>query len=312
MLQADRRELIRRLSKWLETIHSASYFSRAVAESIGSVGVSHPSAIYLAGRAAPMGAVPASVVAATFYNFNPAHVRRFVPECWTAASPAEVTQARLAGVEAMLGGLFGAHGNGGHSAELPALARRLADSLRPVLAAQLPDGRPLFAAHQELLGAGVEVQDASLQPFMDIWVAGTLLREYRGDGHIGALLTHDLSGAEAVVLHCITGTSFRPGAARKSRGWSEEEWELTIAGLRDRGLALGAGENAHITEQGAALREEIERDTDASVEASWSPVQDEALVELAGSAKDFAKIVIEAEAFPAKVFAPGAGRTPRR
>lgn len=312
MVDAHRRELIRRLTKRLESVHSATYFARPVAEAIAGTGVTHPSAIYFAGRAAPLGRVPASVVAATFYSFNPAAIRKFVPDCWDAAAPETVHAARLSGVETFLAESFGPDAGGGHSAELPALARHLVDSLQPVLGALLPDGRTLFAAHQEALAAGVATADPGLQPLMDLWVAATLLREYRGDGHIGALLTHDLSGLEAVVLHCLTGTSFRPSAARKSRGWSDEEWDGAVTSLRERSLVTGAGDDAQITERAAALREDIEQATDDSVTLSWSALSDEALSELDGQAKDFAKILVAQGAFPQKLFSAGSGLTERR
>ncbi|WP_295690493.1 hypothetical protein [uncultured Brevibacterium sp.] len=311
MVNSQRRDLIRRLSKRVESVHSATYFARPVGEAIAGTGVTHPSAIYFAGRAAPLGRVPASVVAATFYSFNPAYIRRFVPECWDTAAPETVHAARLAGVEQFLAGAFGPEAPGGRSPELPALAQHLVDALDPVLTALLPDGRTLFAAHQEALAPGVQAQDPAVQPFLDLWSAATLLREYRGDGHIGALVTHDLSGLEAIVLHCLTGTSFRPAAARKSRGWSEEEWNAAVESLRERGLVLGAGDEARITDEAAALREEIEQATDASVALSWEALSDERLAELDGQAKDFAKILVAQDAFPQKLFAAGSGLTSR-
>ena len=43
---------------------------------------------YFASRAAPMGPVPAEVVIATFFNFNPEVVRHAIPAAWTSATPA--------------------------------------------------------------------------------------------------------------------------------------------------------------------------------------------------------------------------------
>ena len=56
-----------------------------------------------------------------------------------------------------------------------------------------PDGRPLYAAHADLPWP----EDAHLR----LWHALTLLREYRGDGHIAALQTAGLSGLDALVTH---------------------------------------------------------------------------------------------------------------
>jgi len=44
-----------------------------------------------------------------------------------------------------------------------------------------------------------------------------LLREYRGDGHIAALVAHGLSGIEALITHIATGTGFNPEVGRLLR-----------------------------------------------------------------------------------------------
>jgi len=62
---------------------------------------------YFAGRAAPMGAVGAGVVAATFYNFNPDLVARFIPRAWDLAGPAAIVEARFAAVDAATVRLLG-------------------------------------------------------------------------------------------------------------------------------------------------------------------------------------------------------------
>src|ERR1700728_5220090 len=54
---------------------------------------------YFAGRAAPMGPVPAEVVIATFYNFQPDVVRSAIPEAWSYASPATILEHRLVAVD---------------------------------------------------------------------------------------------------------------------------------------------------------------------------------------------------------------------
>ena len=50
--------------------------------------------------------------------------------------------------------------------------------------------------------------------------AATLLREYRGDGHLTALLRADLSGLEALITHTATGRGFLPEVAKAGRGYS--------------------------------------------------------------------------------------------
>ena len=57
---------------------------------------------YFAGRAAPMGAVSAEVVIATFYNFQPALVRSCIPAAWSFTTPEVLLEHRLAGTDAAL------------------------------------------------------------------------------------------------------------------------------------------------------------------------------------------------------------------
>src|SRR2546426_636027 len=59
------------------------------------------------------------------------------------------------------------------------------------------EGRALFAGHASL-------------PWPDddhlvLWHALTLLREFRGDGHVAALTVAGLTGCEALVVHGATG-----------------------------------------------------------------------------------------------------------
>ncbi len=302
----SRAKLIRVLTKRVETIHSASYFAPAVDQELAQVGITHPGQAYLTSRAAPMGAVAASVVTATFYNFNPTHVMRFVPDCWEIASPERIWQARLRGVEAMIESYFLGGDETDHS-HLGPCAESICQALQPALAAQLPDGRPLYAAHQEALAAGVEAHNPAAQPFLNLWATATLLREYRGDSHIAALVVSDLPGIQALALHVATGTSFRPQAARKSRGWSDEQWQSAQESLRSRGLLTGTGDEALPTDAGYEMREHIEQRTDDAVAVAFAGLAGETLSDLSEAAKDLARVLVGAQAFPAQMFAEGAG-----
>ncbi len=107
------------------------------------IGLRGRSMGYFASRAAALGAVPADVVSATFYNFNPALVRSVIPEAWRLAAPDRIVAARLEAVDAALRRLLGDAVEGPEVAEAAALAREAA------LACTLP-GRPLYAAHVAL------------------------------------------------------------------------------------------------------------------------------------------------------------------
>lgn len=92
------------------------------------------------------------------------------------------------------------------------------------------DGRPLHAGHAEL-----PWPDSPLAP---LWHAITLLREYRGDGHIIALVANGLSGLEALITCAATGIGFSADYARRLRGWSHDEWNPAAEGLISRAFCV--------------------------------------------------------------------------
>src|SRR4051812_18253213 len=91
----------------LEPYHGLVYFSAEASEGYAALGVTDQRMGYFASRAAPMGPVPAEVVIATFFNFAPAEVRRCIPEAWAIASPAQLLEARLAGIDGSLRRILG-------------------------------------------------------------------------------------------------------------------------------------------------------------------------------------------------------------
>ncbi|MBV8929361.1 MAG: hypothetical protein JO152_09575, partial [Mycobacteriaceae bacterium] len=179
------------LTRTLDLIHSVSYFVPEAAEKFGALGIEGRMP-YFASRSAPMGAVSAGVVAATFYNFSPELIATCIPAAWELASPSTVTRVRYEIVAEAIPRVLGEEL--AHSSEVARTAvilRRAAESIPG------GDGRPLYAAHAEL-----EWPDS---PVGQLWHAQTLLREYRGDGHITTLLLADLSGLEALITHTATG-----------------------------------------------------------------------------------------------------------
>jgi hypothetical protein len=187
-----------------------------------------------------MGAVGPEVVAATFYNFNPEVVARVIPRAWTLATPEQVLDARLDGVDQALTRLLGDHVKSDEVAEAAELAREASKGCTG-------EGRPLYAAHAGLAWPG--------EPHLVLWHALTLVREYRGDGHIAALVLNGLSGLEALITHVATGRGFATDAAKLTRGWSEEQWTAAAARLAGRGLLDAEGA---LTEAGAAVRDSVE------------------------------------------------------
>ena len=202
--------LARRAHRATESLHSMIYFVPETERELTDVGLRPGRMCYFAGRSAPMGAVSAGVVAATFYNFSP----------------------------------------------------------------------------------GLDWPDA---PHLVMWHAVSLLREYRGDGHLCALACAGLSGLEALVTHSATGKGFLTEFARTSRGWSQEEWDGAVRGLADRGLLDGQGA---LTEAGQALRAEIEDQTDRLATPPWQHLGEQRTEDVVRIGKAMSRAVAAAGAFP--------------
>ena len=306
-----RTQFIRTATKRLDTFHSASYFSPITAAEYDALGLSR-SAQYFAARSCALGAASAELVAATFFSFNPERIAAVVPECWQIAPPTEVHEARIRGVRTLLATLEAAL-EASAATELRQAAIRTHRNLAPVIGAQPISGRPLYAAHLAAFRGGLANSTEDV-PLLDLWVTTTLLREYRGDGHIAALVAHGLSGLEASVLDCATGRAWRPSSARRSRGWSEDAWRAAAGGLAARGLLSDESDASVLTESGLALKETLETATDRSVHSAWSVIDDDTLEEVRQDAKLIAGIVVEAGLLPQKLFgrepAPSAPQAP--
>jgi hypothetical protein len=279
--------LVRRAHHSTNSLHSLIYFAPEAEQHLTQVGLEAGRMCYFASRAAPMGAVGAGVVTATFYNFSPALVAGCIPRAWELATPAAVLDARFAAVDAALGRLLGP--------DLIASAdmRSLAELVRTAASACGQEGRPLYAGHADL--------DWPCGPHLEAWHGLTLLREYRGDGHIAALVGARLSGIEALVTHTATGKGFLPGFARASRGWSQAEWDSACDGLAARGLLDSDGE---LTAAGLEVRAQVERETDLMAAAPWVHLGDERTEEVIRLGNALTRVALAAGAFPAEgVFA---------
>ncbi|MET9871221.1 hypothetical protein ABZZ16_34770, partial [Streptomyces sp. NPDC006386] len=235
----------RRCHNVLNSLHSTHYFSPDLGRELGAAGVTDPRAVNFAVRAAALGPVGAGVVAAAFYNYKYELVARHVPAVWESATPGRVLAARARAVDATLRRLLGEEAvASAEMAEAARLALRAAEACSR-------EARPLYAAHADL--------PVPEEPHLAYWHAATLLREHRGDGHLTALLSAGLDGLEALVTHTATGKGMTPKWVFGTRGWTQEEWDAARDRLRERGLLDAAGE---LTERGAALRQEIEQETD--------------------------------------------------
>lgn len=269
----------------LELLHAMIYFAPEAEDRFTKLGLKPGRMSYYAGRSAAMGPVGAGVVAATFYNFNPVSVAKSIPAAWDIVSPAEVLDARLDAVDAAYHRLLGDEVLASEDVVACAELARIASE------ACLPDGKPLYAAHADL--------DWPETPHLKLWHAITLLREFRGDGHIAALQQAGISGIQSLVLHSTMRGGFTPEAARTLREWSEQEWAEAGEQLRERGLIDADGE---LTEEGKQFRESIELRTDEMALAPWQHLGEERTATLVEKGGKLSKALVEAGALPAGLF----------
>jgi hypothetical protein len=240
---------------WLriETITAVTYCGVETAAAGRAAGLTGFWMGYFGFRSAPMGRVGSGVVEATFFNFAPTFVARWVPEVWDRATPESLLPARSDAAVATLTRLC------------PSVAD-VAAIVNPVLARGaargVAAGRPLFAANRS-----VRVPD---EPVAALWQLCTTLREHRGDGHVAALTTAGLDGIEAHVLIAIDH-EHDPEDLQRTRGWTADDWDAAVERCRGRDLVDRAGA---LTEAGRALRQDVEATTDRLATEPWNPLDE--------------------------------------
>jgi hypothetical protein len=269
----------RKMWATLEPYHAIVYFAPEAVTAWESLSFPHRRMGYFASRSAAMGQVVSAVVAATFYNFNPSLVGRFIPAAWEIAHPDRVIEARYRAADAALRRILA---DALDSSEMECAARVASEA-----ADSCPtNGRPLSAAHADLSPP----DDDHLR----LWHALTVLREYRGDGHVQALVSGGLSGLESVVSYASTGEQFDAAFYRRSRGWSDAEWATGEESLRSRGWIDPEGA---LTDIGRAGREMIEAQTDRLAIAPWEAVGAEAADRLRATVRPWSRAIVAAGGF---------------
>jgi hypothetical protein len=268
----------RKTWRTLEPLHGMVYFVPEASEEYARLGIAG-TAGYFASRAAPMGAVSADVVISTFFNFNPELVHAAIPGAWAAATPAQLIAARFRAVDRSCRRLLGdATVESADMAHAAALARTVAEA-----AARHTEGRPLAAAHAEVPWPA--------EPHLVLWHAQSILREFRGDGHVALLVVQGLSGVEALVTHAATG-DVPARVLQATRGWSDEAWGAAVNGLRGRGW-LEPGDELRFTAWGESERRDIEDGTDALAAAPYDTLGEAGCAELRALVRPWSKVFAE-------------------
>jgi hypothetical protein len=272
-----------------EPIHAVTYFtadSRSAYEQAGLRGFWRG---YFAGRAAPLGAVNAAVVAASFFNFAPAFVGRAIPGVWELTTPEEALRARLEGATAALRGLLA-----GQESEAAAAADLL---WRAVGELDFP-GRVLSAANAAL--------PVPADGLAQLWQAATVLREHRGDGHFAALAAADIDGCEAVALRCLMDLARE--TMQPVRGWTDEAWDDALARLAARGWVDGADGDGALTLTGAGREAHaaVENATDWAAARPWARLGPEVTAEIAAALAPISAACASVLPFPSPIGLPRA------
>jgi len=265
----------RQMWRTLEPYHGMIYFVPEGPAAYAAVGITDTRDGYFASRAAPMGAVPAEVVIATFFNFCPDLVRRTVPRCWDLATPSAVLGARLSAADAALRRLLG------DDISSPSMKTAAALAQEAATAPLFVSGRPLYAGHASLPWPS--------EPHLMLWHAISLLREYRGDGHVAALTVEGISGCEALVTHAAAG-DVPKNVLLASRAWTASDWHAAEDRLRARGWLDEAGA---FTASGEAMRARVEERTDALAIAPWEHLGEEDCGRLRSLVRPWSKGIVE-------------------
>ena len=274
-------------SMWtlFEPIHAVTYFAPEARSAYERVGLRGFWRGYFAGRAAPLGAAGAAVVAASFFNFAPAFVARAIPGVWELITPDEALRARVAGATSALGQLLDVR-----EAEVATAASLLwraigeCDFSGRVLASAdvaLPAPEPGFAA---------------------LWQAATVLREHRGDGHFAALAAADIDGCEAVVLRCCL--DLRREDMQPVRGWTDEAWDGALSRLAARGWI---GADGALTSAGREAHAAVEHATDRAASRPWARLGPETTAEIVTVLTPLAQACARVLPYPSPIGVPAPG-----
>lgn len=266
----------RRMFELVEPIGVIPYSAEDPNEAMFALGFTNFWDTYFAGRAAPLGIVPAEVVDALFYNFAPGEVARHIPKVWRTTTPEAAIAARQAGCVKALRRILGDHVDSeafGRAAELLTKAAVSA----PV------EGRPMYAALRAL--------PIPEEVVARMFHAASLLREHRGDGHIAALMVERIGRLEAHVLYAL-GMDMPAEKFGRVHHLPRAQLAAVIDGMRDRGLI---GDDGWLSEHGRAVKERVESLTDDLALKPYECLEPAELDELMDALEPLATLLLAAQ-----------------
>ncbi|MCG3752272.1 MULTISPECIES: hypothetical protein [unclassified Amycolatopsis] len=253
----------RRMFELLEPICLVTFFADECNEELAALGHRTYWDGYFASRAAPLGRVPAEVVHAAFYNFAEGEAARHIPSAWETIPPEASVAARERGSAASVRRILG-----DELAGSPGLVR--AADLTAKAATSAPTvGRMMYA--------GMRTLPMPSDPVARLWHSATMLREHRGDGHIAALVSARIDGAEAHILSALEMGIHPPESFGRVHHLPKKRLAAIMDGLRERGLVDAEG---RFTDAGREVKQRIESLTDELAAAPYEALSAAELDEL--------------------------------
>ena len=271
--------MARRMFELVEPIGVIPYAADEPNEAMFALGFTNYWDTYFAGRAAPLGIVPAEVVDALFYNFAPGEVARHIPKVWNVTTPEAAIAAREAGCVNALRRILA------EQVDSPAFARATELLMQAATSAPV-EGRPMYAALRAL-----PIPDDVVAR---LFHAASLLREHRGDGHIAALMTEGVGRLEA---HALLALAMDMPVEKFGRVHHLPAAQLAavIDGMRERGLI---GDDGWLSQSGHAVNQRVEALTDDLAARPYEILTPDELDELMAALEPLAALLLAAQDLP--------------
>jgi hypothetical protein len=230
---------------------------------------------YVWGRSCVLGEPEGAVAAAAFGGFDPGLIEALYDAGRSVCTLADMRSAKESGAVTALQEVLG------DPAEVDDV---LAVLRRGIEAIHTTSGRAM--------SAGLLSLDWPDDGWGQLWHACSILREYRGDGHIAAYVAYGLDGLEAnLVTELQVGWDATTYAG--SRGWSAEAMAAATDRLRARGLVDGND----LSENGRTMRDRIESITDSLMQPVVDALGDD-LPGLLDTLNDWSRQIIDHGWFP--------------
>jgi hypothetical protein len=268
--------IARRMFELVEPIGVIPYSADEPNEAMFALGFSDYWDTYFAGRAAPLGLVPAEVVDALFYNFAPGEVARHVPKVWRTTTPELAIAARQRGCVKALRRILADH------VDSPGFARATELLIKAATSAPF-EGRPMYAALR-----AIPISDDVVAR---LFQAASLLREHRGDGHIAALMIEGVGGLEAHALVALD-MDMPPEKFGRIHHLPAAQLVDVVDGMRSRGLI---GDDGWLSEQGRAVKERVESLTDDLAAKPYESLEPGEVDELMATLEPLVSLLIAAQ-----------------